>query len=159
MKKQVSWREKLERKSPNYGKIVDASHNKGKRLGPGKLLIPNPLDIDTLIRKIPKGKLITVSQIREHLAKDTGANTSCPLVTGIFIRIVGETAEEDLSIGKKDITPYWRVIKEDGSLNPKFPGGVEHQASLLKKEGYKIELGKGKKPPRVKDFGNLLYKL
>jgi len=43
------------------------------------------------------------------------------MTTGIFIGIAAETAEGDLSRGKKQITPYWRVIKRDGSLNQKFP--------------------------------------
>jgi alkylated DNA nucleotide flippase Atl1 len=61
-------------------------------------------------------------------------------------------AEEDLQIGKKRITPYWRVIKSNGSLNPKFPGGVKAQAARLKKEGHKIISGKGRKPPKVQNF-------
>ena len=54
--------------------------------------------------------------------------------------------------GKKDITPYWRTLKIGGELNPKYPGGVEAQASHLRDEGHEIIPGKGKKPPRVKDF-------
>jgi len=57
-----------------------------------------------------------------------------------------------LQNGKKRITPYWRVVKDDGSLNPKFPGGVKAQTVRLKKEGHKIVPGKGKKPPKVRDF-------
>ena len=62
-------------------------------------------------------------------------------------------------MGRKDITPYWRVIKNDGSLNEKFPGGVEAQARHLKEEGHIIEPGTGNKPPKVKDFGKYLVKL
>jgi len=81
------------------------------------------------------------------------------MTTGIFIRIVAEAAEEDLRDGREQITPYWRVIKPDGSLNEKFPGGVEAQASHLREEGHTIEPGKGKKPPEVKDFGKSLQEL
>jgi hypothetical protein len=123
------------------------------------MLIPKPLDVDALMRKIEKGKLATVEQIRERLAKDFGADFSCPMTTGIFLRIAAETAEEDLSKGEKQITPYWRVVKADGSLNPKFPGGVEAQAARLREEGHSIEPGKGKKPPRVKDFEKSLQRL
>lgn len=146
MKTRKSWREKLEGKHPSHGKVV-------------KVLIPKPLDVDSIIRKIPKGKLVTVSQIIEKLAKDTHADKTCAKVTGIFIRIAAEVAEEDLREGKKRVTPYWRVVKTDGSLNPKFPGGVEAQSEHLKEEGYIIELGKGKKPPKVKDFEKYLVKL
>jgi len=120
--------------------------------GRGKMLIPKPLDVDALMRRVEKGKLATVDQVRERLAKDYGADFTCPLCTGIFLRIAAETAEEDLSRGEKQITPYWRVIKADGSLNEKFPGSVDAQAAHLREEGHSIEPAKAKKPPRVKDF-------
>lgn len=123
------------------------------------MLVPKPLDVDALIRKIRKGKLVTVTQIMKRLAKDFHADIACPMTTGIFIRIAAEAAEEDLSKGKKQITPYWRVLKMNGSLNEKFPGGTKAQAARLKKEGHRIQPSKGKKPPKVKDFEKSLQKL
>ena len=38
----------------------------------------------------------------------------------------------------------------------KYPGGAEVQAAHLKEEGHIIEPGKGKKPPKVKDFEKAL---
>lgn len=127
--------------------------------GRGKMLIPRPIDVDSLMRRVPKGKLATVEQIRGRLAKDSHADFTCPLTTGIFIRIAAEAAEEDLSSGREPITPYWRVIKADGSLNGKLPAGTEAQAARLRAEGHSIEPGKGKKPPKVKDFDRSLQKL
>ncbi|MFQ5924888.1 MAG: hypothetical protein ACE5IE_02695 [Dehalococcoidia bacterium] len=127
--------------------------------GRGKMLIPRPLDVDSLMRRIQKGRLATVEQIRERLAKDFRADFTCPLTTGIFIRIVAEASEEDLSRGQKEITPYWRVIKAEGSLNEKLPGGTEAQSARLREEGHSIEPGKGKKAPKVKDFERALQKL
>jgi len=150
-KTRKSWREKLE--TEQGPKLVNDPR------GRGKMLIPRPLDVDALIRKIQKGKLVTDSQIRERLAKDFHANLTCPMTTGIFIRIAAETAEEDLTSGVTEITPYWRVIKADGSLNEKFPGGTKAQADHLREEGHTIELGKGKKPPKVKDFEKALVEV
>jgi len=150
-KAQKSSREKLERQG--LPKVVDDPR------GRGKMLIPKPLDVDALVRQIPRGNLATVDQIRERLAKDFGADLTCPLTTGIFLRIAAEAAEEDLQRGERDITPYWRVIKGDGSLNEKLPGGIEAQAARLREEGYAIEPGKGEKPPRVADFERSLQNL
>lgn len=127
--------------------------------GGGTLLIPKPLDVDALVRKVETGKLVTVDQIRRRLAKDYGGDSACPLCTGIFLRIAAEAAEEELAKGATEITPYWRVVKTDGGLNEKFPGGVDAQAAHLKEEGHTIEPGKGKKPPRVKDFEKAVQKL
>ena len=158
-KTRKTWRQKLEEEHPGQGKVVDIPPKMHNRLGTGKMLIPKPMDINALINKIPKGKLFTVTQIREKLAKDAHANCSCPMTTGIFLRIVAEVAEEDLRSEKREVTPYWRVIKADGSLNEKFPGGAQTQAAHLKKEGYSIEPGKGRKPPRVKNFEKSLQEL
>ena len=150
----TSWREKLER--TDHSKIVEIPALMAKRLGPGTMLIPKPLDVDALIRKTKKGKLVTVSEIRSRLARDNNVDAACPLTTGIFIRIAAEAAEEDLRNGRKRVAPYWRVIKDDGSLNEKFPGGVRAQSRRLKEEGHSISPGKGKKPPSVKDFETAL---
>jgi hypothetical protein len=147
-----SAREKLERVQ-GLPKVVDDPR------GRGRMLIPKPLDVDALIRKIHQGKLATVEQIRERLARDFGADLTCPLTTGIFLRIAAEAAEEDANRGRRDITPYWRVIKSDGSLNEKFPGGVEAQACRLRDEGHTVEPATGKRKPRVADFARSLQTL
>ena len=160
-KKPKTAREKLE-KEQGLPKIVDVTPKMAGRFGTkigDKLLIPKPLDVEGLMRGIEEGKLATVEQIRARLAKDFHADLTCPLTTGIFIRIAAEAAEEDLREGKDEITPYWRVVKADGSLNEKLPGSVEAQAGRLRGEGHIIEPGKGKKPPKVKYFEGSLQKL
>jgi len=151
----TSWRAKLEKDSDHAGplpKVVPMPASMAKRLGTGTLLIPRPLDVDAAIRKVRRGQLITPRQIRETLAKRFKADTTCPLCTGIFVRIAAEAAEEDSRAGLKTITPYWRVVRDDGSLNEKFPGGVAAQARRLREEGHSIESGTGKKPPKVRNF-------
>jgi hypothetical protein len=75
---------------------------------------------------------------------------------GIFLMIVAQAAEEDSQAGRKRIAPYWRVIKSDGRLNPKFPVGVKAQAARFKEERYKIVPGKCKKPPKLQYFEKAL---
>lgn len=118
----------------------------------GIMLIPKPGDIEEFVRKIPHGKLATIDEIRNKLAKKHGAQFTCPLCAGIFLRIVAEASEEDLAEGKKDIAPYWRVVKGDGKLIEKFPGGIESHAEYLKKEGHSINFARGKGAPKVADF-------
>lgn len=151
MKRPKTAREKLE--IPKKPEIVADPR------GQGKMLIPRPLDVDALVRQIPRGKLAIIGQIRERLAKEAKADFTCPLTAGIFLRIAAEAAEEDLAQGKKDITPYWRVIRDDGSLNEKFPGGTAAQAARLREEGHHILAAQGKKPPKVENFAQFLHKL
>lgn len=149
-------RQKLEQEHPKHGKVVTVSLKMRKRFGAGTILIPKPLDVDAVMRRVRKGRLVTQSQIRDRLAQASKADCACPLTTGIFIRIAAETAEEDRRAGKKRITPYWRTIRDDGKLNEKFPGGPKAQAAKLRQEGFRIQAGKGKQPPRVKDFEKYL---
>lgn len=145
-----SARERLEERK-DLPKVVDTPK--------GRMLVPKPLDLDSLIRKVTRGKLITVNQIRDRLAEDFGAGYTCPMTTGIFIRLAAEAAEEDMFDGRREPTPYWRVIKQDGSLNEKFPGGTECQAARLREEGHIIEPGKGKKFPKVEHFEKSLQEI
>ena len=147
-----SWREKFENPAPDLPKVVDGPEKWKKRFGGTRVLVPTPLLVDKVIRKVTKGKLITVNQIREKLAKEFNAQATCQITTGIFIRICAEVAEEDLQNGKMNVTPYWRVLKSDGSLNPKYPGGIEAQAKRLKAEGHEIIQSRNKKSSKVLDF-------
>jgi len=108
----------------------------------GTMVLPSGKDVEAAIRGIHKGKVMPVSRIREFLAGKYSVETACPLVTGIMVRIVAEAAEEDAQAGKVRIAPYWRVVKNDGSLYPKFPGGVERQAERLREEGHLVVKGK-----------------
>jgi len=157
MLKYKTWREKLENPPKGLPKIVKGPPKWKKTFGGRRVLIATPLLVDGLIRKVKKGKLVTVNQIRERLAKDFKADSTCQITTGIFIRIASEAAEEDLKMGKKQVTPYWRVLKSDGSLNEKFPGGTKAQAARLRKEGHSVQ-SKGKRLI-VKDFEKSLQKL
>ncbi len=150
----TSWRAKLEQ--PQEAKIVKVPP-KMSHFGKGMMLIPTPLLVDELVRKVGKGKLVTVSELRRRLAQDFSADLTCPLTTGIFLRIAAEAAEEDRANGRKRITPYWRVVKDDGRLNPKFPGGIDSQARYLKAEGF--EINRKRKTPRVEDFEPRLINL
>src|SRR2546421_11538088 len=154
MKTKLSWREKLEK--PQQPKLVKVPP-KMSRFGKGTMLIPTPMLVDELVRRIPKGKLVTVGELRRKLAADFAADVTCPLTTGIFVRIAAEAAEEDRARGRRRITPYWRVIKDDGSLNPKFPGGEKLQTECLRSEGLSI-VRKGQRT-LVKDFEQRLASL
>ena len=157
MKPRKSWQEKLA-DSKGLPKVEKLTDKMSKRWGTGTIVIPAPIEVDEIMKKVPKGKLITTSQIRETLARKHGATIGCPLTTGIFARIAAEAAEEAAAEGKENITPYWRTLKSGGELNEKYPGGVEAQAAHLREEGHIIEPGKGKKPPRVKGFEKALVK-
>ena len=156
MPKRKSWSEKLQ-DSKGLPKVEKITDKMSKKWGSGTVVIPAPMEVNEIIRKVPEGKLITINDIRATLAKKHGATIGCPITTGIFAWIAANAAEEEREKGKKDITPYWRVLKTGGMINEKYPGGVEAQKKLLEKEGHKV-VQKGKRYV-VSDYEKSLAKM
>jgi alkylated DNA nucleotide flippase Atl1 len=142
MKTKRSWKDKL-LDSKELPKVEVITHEQEKRWGKGTIAIPAPTEVDAIMKTVPKGKVITINQIRKRVAKAHNATIGCPITTGIFSWIAANAAEEDANAGKK-ITPYWRTLKEGGVINEKYPGGIEKQAVLLEDEGHEI-ISKGRK--------------
>jgi alkylated DNA nucleotide flippase Atl1 len=138
-----TWCEKLQ-DTKGLPKVEKITGKMSKRWGTGTVVVPAPMEVNEIMRKVPKGKLTTINDIRVVLAKKHGATIGCPITTGIFAWIAANAAEEKREKGEKDITPYWRTLKTDGVINEKYPGGVEAQKKHLEKEGHKI-VQKGKK--------------
>ena len=155
--KRKSWQEKLT-DSKDLPKIGEVCGNTTKKWGTGTMVIPAPIEVDEFMRRVPKGRVTTINHIREALARKHRVNFACPMTTGIFAWIASHAAAEAAAEGKKRVTPWWRTLKSEGELNPKYPGGVAEQAARLKAEGLAIEPGAGRKPPRVKDFEKRLAK-
>jgi hypothetical protein len=64
-------------------------------------------------------------------------------------RVAGEE-QRALGLPESELTPWWRVLKKDGFLNPKYPGGTEVQQALLEAEG--VRVSPLRKKPAVFDF-------
>ena len=121
--KQQTWQQKLHcAKVP----VVKTVEKKFADIPQGaKMLISCPLEIDQTIRQIPFGKFITPKILRTQLAQRHQADATCPVTTGIFLRIAAEAALEDLNTGTPiaDICPFWRVIEPNAALAQKLSCG------------------------------------
>lgn len=133
----ISWREKLadDKGLPRVGPVTG---NMTQRWGTGVMVIPAPREVDALMRQVPKGRLVTINELRAALAKKHQADFACPITTGIFSWIAAHAAAEAEAGGAKRITPYWRTLKTGGEVNPKYPGGVAALAKRLRAEGHKV---------------------
>ena len=154
MSKRKTWKEKLH-DSKDFPRVQPIEEHQEKMWGEGTIVIAKPIEVDEIMKKIPKGKLITINKIREILAEKHGATIACPITTGIFARIAAGAAEEDLQQGKKRITPYWRTLKAGGVVNEKYPGGIQKQIEFLELEGHTV-IPKGKSSFRVLNYEKYL---
>jgi len=89
------------------------------------MLISSPTDIENYIKQIPSGRTVTTETLRKDLAIGLQADYTCPVTTGIFLRIVAEAAYETYCNTKslKNIAPFWRVIDPDSPLAKKLTCG------------------------------------
>lgn len=102
------------------------------------MVIPAPLEVDALMKKVRRGKLTTIDAIRSALAAKHGVTIACPMTTGIFAWIASHAAHEAEESGSSRITPYWRTLKARGELNPKYPGGIKNLRARLAAEGHRV---------------------
>lgn len=143
--------------SKDMPKIVEIKDEAGiKKWGGKSLVIAPPIDYDRYMKMIPKGKLITTNTLRKKVASDYKAEVCCPLTCGIFVNIAAWASHQR----SEDITPYWRTLKSDGQLNPKYPEGCEAQKQKLISEGHTIiEKGKTNKKYYVANYEKNLFEL
>ncbi len=153
--KKKTWQEKLEedkvfpkrlKLQPNHP-CRRALEKMGAKIGDSVVIAP-ALEVNELMKKVPKGKLLTLEEICKKLARKHKAKYCCTLTTGIFITTAANATKE-----MKSDVPYWRTIKNNGELNDKYPSGAERQKKLLENEGHSI-IKRGRKYIKyyVKDF-------
>lgn len=155
--KKKTWTEKLEDKE-GYPKILvleagfpcyKALTVMGAKEG-DDVVLTNVSEVVEVMRKVPYGKLITLNEICEEIARNHNVKACCTLTSGIFVMTAANAAAESAKEGNDLGIPYWRTLKIGGFLNQKYPGGEGAHKQLLEKEGH-VVLSKGKRH-YVKDY-------
>ncbi len=122
-----SWDQKYHGAKPPHVAVLDKPY---AGLRPGqRLFIASPALLDASIRAIPSGQAMEVAALRMSLAREHGADATCPTSTAIFLRIVAERALE----ARDDPAPFWRVIAPDSPLARKLSCGpdlIRHRRAL-----------------------------
>lgn len=126
MKAGKNWEEKIRKPVQPVVKSIEKSFS-GFPAG-SKMLISTPKAISEYIRQIPAGENVSVQRMREDLATASGAEFTCPLTTGIFLRVVTEWVYDQWQKGQKleTLPPVWRVVTPHMPLAKKlsFPAEV-----------------------------------
>ena len=117
-----NWKKKLNTNKSFVVKKLDKNFSDMKE--GENMLIATPKIIDEYINQIPKGINVNIKTLRKDLALTYNADTTCPVTTGIFLRLVSEAAYEDLLNGEKNITPFWRVVNHESKIASKLACGI-----------------------------------
>jgi hypothetical protein len=134
MPKKKTWLDKLnDNKQPQVKRLE--KDIAGMSAG-SKMLIATPLLLDSYIRKIRYGKHVDTKTLRNDLAHEHHADCTCPLTTGIFLRIVAEGNYQKLQEGQplEKIAPFWRVIEPGSPLAEKLTFGQDFLKQQIEKE-------------------------
>ena len=132
--KKKSWQEKFD---VAFGPKIEKADKSFAGINSGQMmLIPTPALVDAYIRQIPKGKIVDTKVLKQDLAAEYHAEVTCPLTTGIFLRIVAEVALEKIKKGTtiENVTPFWRVISPDSPAAKKLSCGPDFILKQRKKE-------------------------
>jgi len=113
-----SWKEKFF--SIKNFEIKTIQKNFWGHVAGSKMLIPTPLIIQEYINHIESGTISDVEIMRNDLAIEHGADFTCPMTTGIFLRIVAEYNYENLSQKRTEICPFWRIIDPNSKLSDRL---------------------------------------
>lgn len=117
-----SWTQKAAEATKHAGVQTLEKPFAGQPIG-ARMLISTPQRIAEFVAAIPPGKTVSVAQMREELAQAEGADFTCPLTTGIFLRLA---IEADLETGGS--LPFWRVVEPKSPLAKKLSCGVDFVA-------------------------------
>lgn len=100
------------------------------------MFIATPQIIENYIKHIPKGKKVSVQTMRKDLAIENRADHTCPVTTGIFLRIVAQANFEKYlqTNSLKGITPFWRVVEPNSTLSKKLTFGQDFIISQRQSE-------------------------
>ena len=126
-----------------------------RKYGGDRMYFAPPIDYDRAMRRVPRGMVTTVGEIRASFAREAGADFTEPITAGVFVSIAAWASFQR----QADETPYWRTLKAGGELNPKYPGGIEAQREKLEAEGHTV-IRRGRKNFRyyVEDYEKVLYR-
>lgn len=133
----LSYQQKFDQAKPSYVKVNERRF--ADLPGGTTVLVPSPQDIETEIWLIPAGGQLSFGELRNRLAFCHAADGTCPVMTGMNLRVVAEIAFEALRRGepKNEVAPVWRVIDPASALAAKLADGPERLRRLRAEETIK----------------------
>ncbi len=135
--KKKTWHEKLY--DSKHKLHVETTDKKFADVPEGAtMLIPTGEIVADYINHIPKGVHTSLQQMRKDLAADHNAQYSCPIVSGIMLRVAAEAAYEEYASGQKPlkkIMPFWRMIDSKAPVSKKLTFGTDFIREQRAKEG------------------------
>lgn len=131
--KPVSWKTRIAKAKPAHVVTTEADFA-GIRAG-SRLLIASPEILARYLMAIPAGETRNLVRLRNELARRHRADATCPVTTAIYLRVIAESAWEDLCAGapRDAVPPFWRVIDPGSPIAKRLSFGsdvIERERAL-----------------------------
>lgn len=119
------WKARIAKAKPAHVVTTEADFA-GIRAG-SRLLIASPEILARYPMAIPAGETRNLVRLRNELARRHRADATCPVTTAMFLRVVAESAWEDLVAGvpRDQVPPFWRVIDPGSPIAKRLSFGPD----------------------------------
>jgi hypothetical protein len=107
-----------------------------------RMLVVTPRIVDAEVCEIASGAVMAAATLRQRLAALHGAEYSCPVTTGIALRVVAERSYLRLQAGADPVTPFWRAVDPDSDLAGKLACGREFLRRMRSAEAAPLRTGR-----------------
>lgn len=89
------------------------------------------------MKVVPKGKLITIEELKASLAKKQ-SGLHVPSSNWLLYQYGSRSVEGNGITWQQTVYSVLANLQKDGELNKGYPGGIESQRKMLEKEGHTI---------------------
>jgi len=129
-----SWRQKIDSAPAPHVDRLDKDFGGGK--AGDRMFIASPGLVRDYVSSIPRGATREVSDMRREFAAQNHADLTCPLTSGIFLRIVAQAAIDEMNAGAppERVTPFWRIVAPDAPIAAKLSCPRNFIAAMRRKE-------------------------
>lgn len=103
-----------------------------------RVLTPTPLAIVEEVSRVPRGQVLTFSDLRARLAARFKADRTSMPSTSAFAAIVAGAVRDDIAHHRRPRCPIWRLVRDDGRLSSNWPLDSRYRAALLRDEGLRV---------------------
>ena len=102
----------------------------------GKRLVPTPELVGCVLAQVPRGEVITLAELVARLKQKYGGDRIGPQALDASLRDLERDAAACMREEHEPRVPMWRLVQNDGSVDPRSELKPLFSAARLREEGH-----------------------